>query len=139
MRFVYGFATEEAFKSRRLEHLKSSTYGSQLNKFRMKVALAQGAPSFTEPLKSFAIFDYKGAIWPASTDESFHAFGNREIQRIINHFKPVIDNEEEAIRKENQWPLLRLFIFNNDKNLFFVHPTDQRSFGARAVPRNESR
>ena len=105
----------------------------------MKVALAQGAPFFTEPLKSFAIFDYKGAIWPASTDESFYAFGNREIQRSINHFKPVIDNEEEAIRKENQWPLLRLFIFNNDKNLFFVHPTDQRSFGARAVPRIESR
>ena len=47
MRFVYGFVTEEAFKSRRStfsEYLKTSTHRSQLNKFRMKVALAQGAP-----------------------------------------------------------------------------------------------
>jgi len=64
MRFVYGFATEEAFKSRRSafsEHLKSSTHGSQLNKFRMKVALAQGAPL---PKQSGQIIGYLTPIDP---------------------------------------------------------------------------
>ena len=64
MRFVYGFATEEAFKSRRStfsEHLKSSTHGSQLNKFRIKVALAQGAPL---PKQSGQIIGYLTPIDP---------------------------------------------------------------------------
>ena len=71
---------------------------------------------FKEPLKSFSIFDFKATAWPDYDDDDnqiFHEFGNAEMKNIVDHFKPVLASEEEAVEIQQQWSLLRGFIYAN--------------------------
>ena len=59
---------------------------------------------FKEPLKSFSVFDFKGFSWPSSDADDnaeYHRFGVDAIDKIIDHFSLIFE-EEEILRMKQQ-------------------------------------
>ena len=59
---------------------------------------------FKEPLKSFSVFDFKGFNWPSSDADDnaeYHRFGVDAIDKIIDHFSLIFE-EEEILRMKQQ-------------------------------------
>ena len=63
-----------------------------------------------EPHSVFNIFDFH--CWPDKDSESFKTYGNEEIEKLVQHFTPVIAEEEEE-NAIHQWLDLKLFLARN--------------------------
>ena len=63
-----------------------------------------------EPHSLFNIFDFH--CWPDKASESFKTYGDEEIEKLVQHFTPVL-TEEEQENAVDQWLDLKLFVARN--------------------------